>query len=105
MRFEGPHDFEPCTPTQQVTIALDAPVLFDTSKAQLKPEARQTLHEAAERIEKFADVHDVGLARVTASIVLAVQQHLDEQTVPGTEWPTPRELAGVALPVSLASLR
>lgn len=56
VRFEGPHDFEPCTPPQQVTIALDAAVLFDTGKSQLKPEARQTLHEAAERIKKFADV-------------------------------------------------
>ncbi|MGH8030611.1 MAG: OmpA family protein [Arenimonas sp.] len=52
-RFEGPYDFEPYTPPAVVTIALDASVLFDTGKAMIKPEARQTLHEAAERIRKF----------------------------------------------------
>lgn len=56
VRFEGPYDFEPFTPPKQVTIALDAAVLFDTAKFQLKPEAQQTLHEAADRIKKFADV-------------------------------------------------
>lgn len=55
VRFEGPHDFEPFTPPKQVTIALDAAVLFDTGKSVLKPEAQKTLHEAAERIKKFAD--------------------------------------------------
>ena len=29
-------------------------LLFDTGKAVLKPEARDTLHEAAERVKKFA---------------------------------------------------
>ncbi|RQP25795.1 OmpA family protein [Piscinibacter terrae] len=56
VRFEGPYDFEPFTPPKQITIALDAAVLFDTGKATIKPEARTTLHEAAERIKKFADV-------------------------------------------------
>ena len=56
VRFEGPYDFEPFTPPKQVTIALDAAVLFDTGKFQLKPEAQKTLHEAADRIKKFAAV-------------------------------------------------
>jgi outer membrane protein OmpA-like peptidoglycan-associated protein len=53
-RFEGPYDFEPYTPPAVVTIALDASVLFDTGKSTLKPESRDTLHEAAERVKKFA---------------------------------------------------
>lgn len=52
-RFEGPHDFEAYTPPAVVTIALDASVLFDTGKSTLKPEARETLQEAAERVKKF----------------------------------------------------
>jgi outer membrane protein OmpA-like peptidoglycan-associated protein len=52
-RFEGPYDFEPYTPPAVITIALDASVLFDTGKSAIKPEAKQTLHEAAERIRKF----------------------------------------------------
>jgi len=53
--FDGPYDFNAFTPPQEVTIALDAAVLFDTGQTVLKPEARQTLHEAAERVKKFAD--------------------------------------------------
>lgn len=55
VRFEGPYDFEAYTPPKQVTIALDAAALFDTGKAAIKPEAKATLHEAAERIKKFAN--------------------------------------------------
>jgi outer membrane protein OmpA-like peptidoglycan-associated protein len=55
VKFEGPYDFEPFAPEKTVTIALDAAVLFDTGKAALKPEARQTLHEAADRVKKFGD--------------------------------------------------
>lgn len=54
-KFEGPYDFEPFTPPKAVTIALDSAVLFDTGKAVLKPEARETLHEAATRVRKFSD--------------------------------------------------
>jgi outer membrane protein OmpA-like peptidoglycan-associated protein len=54
-KFDGPYDFDEFTPPKVVTIALDSAVLFDTGKAVLKPEARQTLHEAAERVKKFAD--------------------------------------------------
>jgi len=54
-KFEGPYDFEEFTPPKEVTIALDAAVLFDTGQALLKPDARQTLHEAAERVKKFAN--------------------------------------------------
>jgi outer membrane protein OmpA-like peptidoglycan-associated protein len=53
VKFEGPYDFEPFTAPKEVTIALDAAVLFDTGKSELKPEAKQTLHEAAERVKKF----------------------------------------------------
>lgn len=53
VKFEGPHDFEPITIPKEVTIALDAAVLFDSGKADLKPEATQTLREAAERVKKF----------------------------------------------------
>ena len=51
-RFEGPYDFEEFTPPKEVTIALDTEVLFDTGKFAVKPEGRQTLHEAAERVKK-----------------------------------------------------
>lgn len=54
-RFDGPHDFEPFAPPKDVTIALDAAVLFETGAWALKPEARTTLHEAAERVKKFAN--------------------------------------------------
>ena len=53
-KFEGPYDFEPFEVPKAITIALDSAVLFDTGKAVLKPEARDTLHEAAERVRKFA---------------------------------------------------
>lgn len=53
-RFEGAYDFEPFTAPDVVTIALDSSVLFDTGKDALKPEARTTLQEAADRVEKFA---------------------------------------------------
>ena len=53
VKFEGPHDFDPYLPPRDLTIALDAAVLFDTGKAELKPEAKQTLREAAERVKKF----------------------------------------------------
>ncbi len=54
-KFDGPYDFDDYTPPKVVTIALDSAVLFDTGKAMLKPEAKQTLHEAADRVKKFAD--------------------------------------------------
>ena len=54
VRFDGPHDFEAFAMPKEVTIALDAAVLFDTGKSELKPEARKTLHEAAERVKKFS---------------------------------------------------
>lgn len=55
VKFDGPYDFKDFTPPKEVTIALDAAVLFDTGRWELKPESRQTLHEAAERVKKFAD--------------------------------------------------
>lgn len=54
VKFEGPHDFDAFALPKDVTIALDSAVLFDTAKSELKPEARKTLHEAAERVKKFA---------------------------------------------------
>ncbi len=53
-RFDGPHDFAPFTPPKEITIALDSSVMFDTGKAVIKPEAQEVLHEAAERVKKFA---------------------------------------------------
>lgn len=53
VKFDGPYDFDPITVPKEVTIALDAAVLFDSGKADLKPEATQTLHEAAARVKKF----------------------------------------------------
>ena len=53
-RFDGPYDFDAFTPPKAITIALDSAVLFDTGKATVKPEARVELHEAAERVKKFA---------------------------------------------------
>lgn len=55
-RFDGPYDFDEYTPPRQVTIALDAAVLFDTGSAALKPEAKKALDEAAARVKKYADV-------------------------------------------------
>jgi outer membrane protein OmpA-like peptidoglycan-associated protein len=55
-RFDGPYDFEEYTPPRQVTIALDAAVLFDTGSAALKSEAKKTLDEAAARVKKYPDV-------------------------------------------------
>ncbi|MGN6151536.1 MAG: OmpA family protein [Lysobacteraceae bacterium] len=52
-RFDGPYDFEPFEAPKVITIALDSSVLFDTGKSDIKPEASQQLHEAAERIRKF----------------------------------------------------
>jgi outer membrane protein OmpA-like peptidoglycan-associated protein len=48
----GAVDFEPYTAAKQVTIALNEKVLFDFGKSVLKPEAQQTLHEAAQRVKK-----------------------------------------------------
>jgi outer membrane protein OmpA-like peptidoglycan-associated protein len=53
VKVEGALDFDPFAPPKIVTIALDAAVLFDTGNAVLKPEAKQTLHEAAQRVRKF----------------------------------------------------
>lgn len=53
VKFEGPHDFDPYKRPKEVTIALDAAVLFDTGKFELKPEAKHTLREAAGRVKKF----------------------------------------------------
>lgn len=55
VKFDGPYDFDDFMPPKKLIIALDSAVLFDTGKAVLKPEARQTLHEAAERVKKFTD--------------------------------------------------
>lgn len=52
-KFDGPYDFEKYEAPKVITIALDASVLFDTGKSEIKPEASQQLHEAAERIRKF----------------------------------------------------
>ena len=54
VRFDGPYDFDAFALPKDVTIALDSAVLFDTAKSELKPDARKTLHEAAERVKKFA---------------------------------------------------
>jgi outer membrane protein OmpA-like peptidoglycan-associated protein len=51
-RVAGAVDFEPYTPPKQVTIALNERVLFDFGQAVLKPDAQQTLHEAAQRVKK-----------------------------------------------------
>lgn len=53
VRFDGPYDFEPFEIKKEVVIALDAAVLFDSGKFALKPEAKQTLDEAADRVKKF----------------------------------------------------
>jgi outer membrane protein OmpA-like peptidoglycan-associated protein len=53
-RFEGPYDFDPFEAPKEITIALDASVLFDSGQDALKPEARTTLREAADRVKKFA---------------------------------------------------
>jgi outer membrane protein OmpA-like peptidoglycan-associated protein len=52
-RFDGPYDFEPYTAPKHITIALDSSVMFDTGKSTIKTEAREELHEVAERIKKF----------------------------------------------------
>jgi outer membrane protein OmpA-like peptidoglycan-associated protein len=52
-RVDGAVDFDPYTPPKVITIALNEQVLFDSGEAVLKPESRQTLHEAAVRVKKF----------------------------------------------------
>lgn len=52
-RVDGAVDFDPYTPPKIITIALNEQVLFDSGQAVLKPESRQTLHEAADRVKKF----------------------------------------------------
>lgn len=80
VRFEGPYDFEPYTPPKQITIALDAAALFDTGKAVIKPEAKASLHEAAERIKKFASApvaisgHTDNVGSDTANLTLSNQR-------------------------------
>lgn len=79
VRFEGPHDFEPYEPPKDITIALDAAALFDTGKAVIKPEAKVALHEAAERIKKFANA-PVAIAGHTDNVGKdAANQTLSEQ--------------------------
>lgn len=53
-RVDGAVDFEPYEAPKTITIALNEKVMFDTGKSVLKPESRQTLHEAATRVKKFA---------------------------------------------------
>ena len=53
-KVEGAVDFEPYTAPKVITIALNEQVLFDSGKSALKPESKQTLHEAAARVKKFA---------------------------------------------------
>ena len=96
VRFDGPHDFEPYTPPKQVTIALDAAALFDTGRAVLKPEARATLKEAAERIMKFKDApvlvaghtdnvgSDASNQALSEKRAQAVRDHLVQEGVPAT---------------------
>lgn len=55
VRFDGPYDFDEFVAPKNVTIALDASVLFDTGAANLKAEARSTLDEAAARVNKFGN--------------------------------------------------
>lgn len=87
-RFEGPYDFEPFQAPKVITIALDSSVMFDTGKSAIKAEARQQLHEAAERIRKFAGAgvlvsghtDDVGSEASNLALsnarAAAVKQHL-----------------------------
>ncbi|HZR29631.1 MAG TPA: OmpA family protein [Terriglobales bacterium] len=51
-KVAGAVDFQPYTRPKQITIALNEKVLFDFGQAVLKPEAQQTLHEAAQRVGK-----------------------------------------------------
>jgi outer membrane protein OmpA-like peptidoglycan-associated protein len=55
VKFEGPYDFQPYTAPKEVVIALDSAVMFDSGSSVLKPESLKTLHEASERVKKFAD--------------------------------------------------
>jgi outer membrane protein OmpA-like peptidoglycan-associated protein len=52
-RVDGAVDFEAYTAPKVITIALNEQVLFDSGQAVLKPESRQTLHEAAVRVKNF----------------------------------------------------
>ena len=90
-RFEGAYDFEPYTPPKVITIALDSSVMFDTGKSTIKPEARQVLEEAAQRIRKFegasvlvsGHTDNVGSAasnqKLSAERAAAVQEYLVAQ--------------------------
>jgi hypothetical protein len=52
--------------------------------------------KAKARID-IAARHGIEVARTTASVLLAAQTFLDEQTIPCTEWPTPSEVANGVL--------
>lgn len=41
--------------------------------------------------------HSIEVAKTTASVLLAAQTFLDEQTIPCTEWPTPLQVANAVL--------
>jgi len=52
--------------------------------------------EAKAKIDSAA-WHGMEVVRATAAVMLAVQQYVWENTVGCTEWPTPREVADIAL--------
>ncbi|MEO7494978.1 MAG: OmpA family protein [Massilia sp.] len=80
VKFEGPYDFEPFTRPAAVTIALDAAVLFDTGKSNIKPEAQNVLGEAAARIRKFGGAgvtiggHTDNVGKAAANQLLSEQR-------------------------------
>jgi hypothetical protein len=64
-------------------------------KSQFFADSCQVLDQVVQakaRID-IAAWHSIEVAQVTSAVLLAAQTFLDEQTIPCTEWPTPREVA------------
>lgn len=67
--------------------------------AERYEDSRRVLDEMAQakaRIDAAA-WHALEVARATAAVLWAAQAWLEGQTIANTEWPTPQELANVAL--------
>lgn len=63
-------------------------------KTKLHVDAKRVVDEVAKakaRID-IAAWHSLEVVSATAAVLFACQQFLDEQTIAGTEWPTPAEV-------------
>jgi len=61
-------------------------------------------HDTRQVLDRISDAkfrmdsaawHDIDVARATSAVLLFTQQYVWDNTVGCTEWPTPREVAGI----------